>query len=155
MLFCLRNLVASFLISGSFFYSGVVVAQQPPPPPPPNQPPPPASPIQPPPNHVNVPWWQGWESPPPPAPINFNNGNTTMMACGYDAQSVWRVLPLYVAYQYNGIQYNVSVINAWNPWTDAWDRDLDVTAFNTNYVLRNVTYNFYVVLSFGIFYFNL
>lgn len=78
-----------------------------------------------------------------------------MMACGYDAMGVWRVLPLLVSYQYNGVQYNVTVINAWNPWVDQWDTNLNISAFNTNYILRGVTYDFYAVLSFGTFYFNL
>ena len=78
-----------------------------------------------------------------------------MIANGYDAMGVWRVLPLVVSYQYNGVQYNVNVLNAWNPWTDQWDKGVDQQAFSTDYVLRNVTYDFYVPLSFGTFYFNL
>ena len=87
---------------------------------------------------------------------NFQNqGLTKVIANGYDAQGVWRVLPLLVSYQYNGAQYDVNVINAWNPWTDKWDRGLDLPAYNTNYILRNVTYDYYTVLPFGTFYFNL
>lgn len=84
-----------------------------------------------------------------------NNGVMNVVACGYDAQGVWRVLPLRVSYSYNGIQYNVNVLNAWNPWTSSWDDDVDVPAMNTSYYLRGQNYNFYVVLSTGTFYFNL
>lgn len=92
----------------------------------------------------------------PSVSTNFQNqGLTKVIANGYDAMGVWRVLPLLVSYQYNGVQYDVNVINAWNPWTDQWDKGVDVPAYNTDYVLRNVTYDFYAVLSFGTFYFNL
>lgn len=84
-----------------------------------------------------------------------NQGITKVIACGYDATGVWRVLPLTVSYQYNGIQYNVNVINAWNPWTQMWDRGVDQPAYNTNYYLRGVMYDFYTVLATGTFYFNL
>lgn len=84
-----------------------------------------------------------------------NQGITNVMACGYDAQGVWRVLPLTVSYKYNGVQYVVNVINAWNPWTDMWDANVDAPAFNTDYVLRGREYDFYTVLSTGTFYFNL
>ncbi len=84
-----------------------------------------------------------------------NSGITKVIANGYDAMGVWRVVPLVVSYQYNGVQYNVNVLNAWNPWTDQWDKGVDQQAFSTDYVLRNVTYDFYVPLSFGTFYFNL
>ena len=94
--------------------------------------------------------------PPAPAPIyNTNQGYTTVMACGYDAMGVWRVLPLYVSYQYNGVQYNVTVINAWDPWTKVWNYGVEVPAVNTSYYLKGTTFNFYVVLSTGTFYFNL
>lgn len=107
------------------------------------------------------PWWNGWNPSPtvtvsPSVSVgNLNNGKIKVIACGYDAMGVWRVLPLYVSYNYNGINYNVTVLNAWDPWTDLWNRDVDVQAFSTNYTLRGVTYNYYVVLSFGTFYFNL
>lgn len=110
-------------------------------------------------------WGSPWGPPPPPSnpswsPNAFgsnwqNGGNLTVMACGYDAQGVWRVLPLRVNYNYNGIQYNVEVINAWNPWTDTWNYQVDVPAVNTSYYLRGNNYNFYVVLSTGTYYFNL
>jgi len=65
------------------------------------------------------------------------------------------VLPLVVSYRYNGVQYGVNVLNAWNPWTDSWDRGVDLPAYNTTYYLRNVEYDFYTVLPTGTFYFNL
>ena len=87
---------------------------------------------------------------------NFQNqGTIKVIACGYDATGVWRVLPLVVSYQYNGVQYAVNVLNAWNPWTDQWDTDVDVPAYNTDYQLRGNTYDFYTVLSTGTFYLNL
>lgn len=84
-----------------------------------------------------------------------NQGTTTVIACGYDAQGVWRTIPLRVSYTYNGAQYNVTVDSAWNPWTDAWNYGVDVPAFNTNYFLNGNYYDFYVNLSTGTFYFNL
>lgn len=84
-----------------------------------------------------------------------NSGTTTVIACGYDAQGVWRTLPLRVSYQYNGAQYNVTVDSAWNPWTDCWNYGIDVPAFNTDYFLNGTTFDFYTNLSTGTFYFNL
>lgn len=116
----------------------------------------------PPPSYWGSPWYNGWGSSPsvvisPSVSFgNFQNqGTAKVIACGYDATGVWRVLPMLVSYQWNGAQYNVNVLNAWNPWTDQWNRGLDIQAFNTNYILRNVTYDFYAVLPFGTFYFNL
>lgn len=116
----------------------------------------------PPPTYWGSPWYTGWNSTPsivvsPSVSTgNFvNQGITKVIANGYDAMGVWRVLPMVVSYQYDGAQYDVTVLNAWNPWTDQWDKGLDVQAFNTNYILRNVTYDYYAVLSFGTFYFNL
>ncbi len=108
------------------------------------------------------PWYTGWNNSPtlvvsPSISIgNFpDQGLTKVIANGYDAQGVWRVLPMLVSYQYNGVQYDVNVINAWDPWTDQWDKGLDLPAYNTNYLLRNVTYDFYTVLPYGTLYFNL
>lgn len=84
-----------------------------------------------------------------------NQGITKVVACGYDNEGIWRVLPLTVSYQYDGFQYNVNVLNAWNPWTNQWDRGVDEPAFNTFYLLRGIEYNFYTVLSTGTYYFNL
>lgn len=84
-----------------------------------------------------------------------NQGTTTVIACGYDAQSVWRTIPLRISYVFNGAQYNVTVDSAWNPWTDCWNYGVDVPAFSTYYFLNGNYYNYYVNLSTGTFYFNL
>lgn len=116
----------------------------------------------PPPTYWGSPWYDGWNYGPSvvvsPSVSNGNfqnQGTVKVIACGYDAQGVWRVLPMLVSYQYNGVQYNVNVLNAWNPWTDQWDKGIDVQAYNTSYYLRGIQYDFYVVLSYGTFYFNL
>ncbi len=109
-------------------------------------------------------WGSPWCSPSVGLNISFgtnsgfsgqNQGTTNVMACGYDARGIWRVLPLYVAYQWNGAQYDVTVLNAWNPWTDMWNRGVDMPAYNTSYYLRGNTYDFYTPLSTGTYYFNL
>lgn len=84
-----------------------------------------------------------------------NSGTTNVMACGYDAQGVWRTIPLRVQYTWNGAQYTVNVLAAWNPWTDMWNYDVDSPAFNTTYFLNGRTYDFYTNLSTGTWYFNL
>lgn len=84
-----------------------------------------------------------------------NSGTITVIACGTDAQGVWRTIPLRVSYLYNGAQYNVTVDSAWNPWTDCWNYGIDVPAFNTSYFLNGNTYDFYTNLSTGTWYFNL
>ena len=84
-----------------------------------------------------------------------NAGTITVIACGYDAQGVWRTIPLRVSYEYNGAQYNVTVDSAWNPWTDSWNFGVDVPAFNTYYFLNGNYYKFYTNLSTGTWYFNL
>ena len=84
-----------------------------------------------------------------------NSGTTTVIACGYDAQSVWRTIPLRISYQYDGAQYDVTVDSAWNPWTDMWNYGVDVPAFSTYYFLNGNYYNYYVNLSTGTWYFNL
>lgn len=112
---------------------------------------------------VGTPGPGGWGSPWGPGNFNgplsgpnwTNSGRMTVMACGYDAQGIWRTLPLRVAYQYNGVQYNVTVLNAWNPWTDTWNYGVDMPAYNTSYFINGNTYNFYTPLSTGTYYFNL
>lgn len=98
----------------------------------------------------NDPGWNSWNS-------NFpqNAGTTSVIGVGYDAQGGWRTVPMTVQYVYNGAQYDVTVVNAWNPWTDMWNYNLDVNAYNTAYYLRGVVYDFYTVLSTGTYYFNL
>lgn len=107
------------------------------------------------------PWGPGY-GPSPSLIINANinpawenSGVTKVIACGYDAQGIWRTIPLTVAYQFNGAQYNVTVLNAWNPWTDMWNRNVDQPAFNTSYYLNGTTFDFYTNLSTGTYYFNL
>ncbi|MDE5773205.1 MAG: hypothetical protein K2H86_01940 [Muribaculaceae bacterium] len=87
--------------------------------------------------------------------VNTNSGITKVIACGYDAQGIWRTIPLTVSYSYNGVSYNVQVLNAWNPWTDMWNRGVDQPAYATNYFLRGNTYDYYTNLSTGTYYFNL
>lgn len=108
------------------------------------------------------PWGPGYNSTPPiiintplSSPGWQNNGVTKVIACGYDAQGNWRTIPLTVQYSWNGVQYNVTVLNAWNPWTDMWNRGVDQPAYNTTYYLNGTTFNFYTVLSTGTYYFNL
>lgn len=113
----------------------------------------------------NPPMLAGPGSPSPLAPMvvasplgspNWqNSGTTTVIACGTDAQGVWRTIPLRVSYVYNGAQYNVTVNSAWNPWTDCWNYGVDVPAFNTYYFLNGNYYDFYTNLSTGTWYFNL
>ena len=101
------------------------------------------------------PWGPGNFNGPMSGPDWQNQGRMTVMACGYDAQGIWRTIPLRVAYQYNGVQYNVTVLNAWNPWTDTWNMGVDQPAFNTSYFINGNTYDFYAPLSTGTYYFNL
>lgn len=106
------------------------------------------------------PWGPGWNSTPSVivnlgTPNIANSGVTNVVGVGYDAQGVWRTVPMRVAYNYNGAFYNVTVLNAWNPWTDMWNRGVDQPAYNTSYLLRGQTYNFYAPLSTGTYYFNL
>ncbi|MDE6295506.1 MAG: hypothetical protein K2M03_05515 [Muribaculaceae bacterium] len=107
------------------------------------------------------PWGPGYSSPsivinaPIVAPANTNSGVTRVMACGYDAQGIWRAIPLTVSYNYNGANYNVTVLNAWNPWTDMWNTGVDQPAFSTSYFLRGTTFDYYTNLSTGTYYFNL
>lgn len=113
----------------------------------------------PPPSNWGGPW--GGSSPvivvntPLSSPTWQNSGRCNVIACGYDAQGIWRTIPLRVAYNYNGVNYNVTVINAWNPWSDMWVRGVNAPAYNTSYFLRGQTYDFYTVLPTGTYYFNL
>lgn len=106
------------------------------------------------------PWGGGWSSS-PSVVLNINpvvpgnSGVTNVVGVGYDAQGIWRTIPMTVSYNYVGAQYNVTVLNAWNPWTDFWNRGVDQPAYNTSYLLRGTVYNFYTVLSTGTYYFNL
>lgn len=117
--------------------------------------PPAPAPASPPPGAGIGPLLSVFNNPPVASPNWQNSGTITVMACGYDAQGVWRTIPLRVSYNYNGAQYNVTVLSAWNPWTDNWNLGIDVPAFNTSYFLNGVNYDFYTNLSTGTFYFNL
>lgn len=107
------------------------------------------------------PWGGGWQSSPPvmnpyySGPDWSNSGVTNVVAVGYDAQGVYRTIPLTVSYVYNGINYNVTVLNAWNPWTDMWNTGVDDAAFATTYYLNGQYYDYYTILSTGTYYFNL
>lgn len=108
------------------------------------------------------PWGGGWQSSPqiivnvnPFTPGWSNSGTTNVVGVGYDAQGNWRTIPMTVSYNYVGGQYNVTVLNAWNPWIDAWNRGVNQPAYNTAYMLRGTMYDFYTVLSTGTYYFNL
>ena len=104
----------------------------------------------------DYPWNQGWLSMDDTiANKNLNRGEVTTLACGYDAMGVWRTFAMKVAYSSNGILYKSIVLSAWNPWTDMWERNLNVPAVNTNMEIKGVTFKFYVVLSTGTYYFNL
>lgn len=101
-------------------------------------------------------WGSPWVSPVyAPSSAFANSGTTNVVGVGYDAQGVWRTVPMTVAYNYNGVQYNVTVLNAWDPWTDSWNYNVDDQAYNTTYFLHGNQYNYYTVLSTGTYYFNL
>lgn len=87
--------------------------------------------------------------------INLNSGVAHLVGVGYDAQGVWETVPLMVKWKWNGVNYDVTVLTAWNPWTHAWDGSLNMSAYQTQYTLRGVAYDYYVNLSTGTYYFNL
>ena len=101
----------------------------------------------------------GWAAPGilanPPAPGSMNQGTLNVMATGYDSEGVLQQIPLYISYYFNGVKYNVTVLNAWNPYTQMWNSDLDIPANTTSYFINGFTYNYYAVLPIGTFYFNL
>lgn len=104
----------------------------------------------------DYPWNQGWVSMNDAnANKNLNKGVVTTLACGYDATGVWRTIAMRVAYSSNGILYKTIVLSAWNPWTDEWERNINVPAVNTDIDIKGTTFKFYVVLSTGTYYFNL
>lgn len=104
----------------------------------------------------DYPWNQGWVSKNDAnANKNLNKGEVTTLACGYDATGVWRTIAMRVAYRSNGILYKSIVLSAWNPWTDEWERNINVPAVNTDIDIKGTTFKFYVVLSTGTYYFNL
>lgn len=142
----------------SLLFAFTCINAQPLPPPMPGTPPPgqPAPPPPPPGPNYNVP--PGWGAPgylanPPEG--GFNQGTLNVMATGYDSESVLVQIPLTVNYSFNGVTYNVTVINAWNPFTQNWTLNIDSPAFTTSYYFNGFTYNYYVNLPTGTFYFNL
>lgn len=146
------------LISLLFLGVGFSWAQPGPPPGPPAPPtmaqpaPPPGPPVPPPPPPA------GWGSygfltnPPQPG---FNQGTINVMATGYDTESVLVQIPLVVSYNFNGAYYDVMVLNSWNPYTQTWTLGVDSPAYQTSYYFNGFTYNYYVNLPSGTFYFNL
>ena len=64
-------------------------------------------------------------------------------------------MPLIVEWHWNGVLYDVTLMDAWNPWTRVWEKQLNIPAYQTEYTLRGVTYDRYVNLSTGTYYFNL
>lgn len=101
----------------------------------------------------------GWGSPgclvTPPTADWMNQGYMNVMATGYDTESVLVQIPLYISYNFNGVNYNVTVINSWSPLTQTWNLNVDTPANQTDYYFNGFTYNYYVVLPSGTFYFNL
>jgi len=87
--------------------------------------------------------------------LNFNNGISHVIGVGYDVQGVWETVPLVVEWHWNGVNYDVTIMTAWNPWTRSWDGSLNISAYQTQYQLRGITYDYYVNLSTGTYYFNL
>ena len=121
--------------------------------PPPPQTPPPVNPTPPPP-----PPPAGWGGPGFLAgqPENLmNQGTINVMATGYDTESVLVQIPLVVSYVNNGAYYDVTVINSWSPLTQTWNYNVDAPAYQTDYYFNGFTYNYYVNIPSGTFYFNL
>lgn len=115
----------------------------------------------PPPVAWNSPWDPGWSYSPsvvvnvPVYSDAFDSGTTKVVGCGYDNRGIWRTIPMTVSYTWNGAQYEATVVSAWNPWTDMWNRGIDAPAYNTSYYLNGTDFDFYAVLSTGTYYFNL
>lgn len=86
---------------------------------------------------------------------NTNRGIEKVIACGFDSEGIWRILPLQVSYRYNGVQYVVYVLNAWNPWTDNWDLGVNQRAYLTDMYFHGVEYDYYAPLPTGTYFFNL
>ena len=123
----------------------------------------PAAPLPPPAPAWGSPWGYGWNgyygygySPTViVSPSYQESGKTNVIGVGYDDEGVWRTVPMSVEYNADGSQYDVEVLTAWNPWTDTWNLNLNIPAQNTSYLLDGTTYDYYVVLSTGTYYFNL
>lgn len=91
----------------------------------------------------------------PPNADWMNQGTMNVMATGYDSEGVMKQIPLFISYNYNGVQYDITVLNAWNPYTLQWNANVDQPAYSTSYFINGFTYNYYTVLSTGTYYFNL
>ena len=158
-----KHIIATALVASLAFAAS---AQAPlPPPPGSTPPPPPGSQVPPPPSpspYTGVdtpPPPPGWGGPgylsSPPAGEWMNQGNVNVMATGYDSESVLVQIPLYVSYSFNGVNYDVTVLNSWDPYTQTWNIGVDTPANITSYYFNGFTYNYYVVLPTGTYYFNL
>ena len=157
------NLISAWLTFLVLFITGISTMYSQPTPPPGLGTPPPINgqPVAPPPS----PYSPGMNTPPgwsyngflPPAPINndMNQGTINVMATGYDTESVLVQIPLVVSYSFNGVNYDVTVLNAWNPLTQTWNMGVDQQGFQTSYYFNGFNYNYYTNLSTGTFYFNL
>ena len=129
------------------------------PPPPPNNQIPGNTPAQIPGPPPGAPVPPGWGAPGflnnIPPQNGMNQGNINVMATGYDSEGVLKQIPLFVSYNFNGVGYNVTVLNVWNPYTESWTIGVDAPAYATSYYLNGFTYNYYAPLALGTFYFNL
>lgn len=134
-------------------------AQTPPPPGMPGNVPPPLPEGAPLPPAQTPPPPPGWGAPgylaTPPSADWMNQGTINVMATGYDTESVLVQIPLVVSYAYNGVNYDVTVLNSWSPYTQNWIIGVDTPAYQTSYFFNGFTYNYYVNLPTGTFYFNL
>lgn len=157
------TMVKKILLTISVLLVGAnLLSAQPTPPPPGSVPPPPGMQTPPPPpapGPATPPPPPGWGAPgclvSPPSADWMNQGNLNVMATGYDTESVLVQIPLYVSYSYNGVNYDVTVLNSWNPYTQNWNLNVDIPANSTYYYFNGFYYNFYVNLPSGTFYFNL
>lgn len=99
-------------------------------------------------------WGPGAFSGPYYSGPGFDVGNSKVVAVGYDAQGVWETVPMMIHWKWNGFYYDITVVNAWNPWTQVWEYNLGIPAYQTEYQLRGITYTYYANLSTGTYYFN-
>ena len=97
----------------------------------------------------------GWNVAPVVTPVYANQGIVNVIATGYDNMGNLRNIPLRVGYTFSYGQYDVTVLSAYNPFTQTWMRGIDMPAYNTSYFLNGNTYDFYAPLSTGTYYFNL
>ena len=163
----MKYIIAAFLLTSSICVMSQM--QTPPPPPPgsvqtfppvvPGNPPINPNPNIPGPSAPGTPPPAGWGAPGflanPPAGNWMNQGTLNVMATGVDSEGVMKQIPLFVSYSFNGVNYNVTVVNAWDPYTQMWNTGVDQPAFSTSYFLNGFTYNYYAPLPIGTFYFNL